>query len=230
MTWRPAEKIFCNLRYKDGITTKHGEGAELWYSQDPQPCAGNPQTEGQSQLQGFFPRREVTKPHLRGPTLRVLHWEDKPQNTQGQQGSLSGHQGKSPLSELSPVNIFLLSEPSKKVLRAAVSLLLSIKICKVDFHLLKVMYNWAALWPLLLFCKKSVMLLHFWASPKTSLCPYVTLLWHFLSDWGTPDRNKTWEAKVTYGPKFCLQINHKDRSQTVSFLSFDLSFHPSMVS
>ena len=62
----------------------------MWYSQDPQPCAGNPQTEGQSQLQGFFPRREVTKPHLRGPTLRVLHWEDKPQNTQGQQGSLSG--------------------------------------------------------------------------------------------------------------------------------------------
>ena len=61
----------------------------MWYSQDPQPCAGNPQTEGQSQLQGFFPRREVTKPHLRGPTLRVLHWEDKPQNTQGQQGSLS---------------------------------------------------------------------------------------------------------------------------------------------
>ena len=62
----------------------------MWYSQDPQPCAGNPQTEGQSQLQRFFPRREVTKPHLRGPILRVLHWEDKPQNTQGQQGSLSG--------------------------------------------------------------------------------------------------------------------------------------------
>ena len=99
----------------------------------------------------------------------------------GQQGSLSGHQGKSPSSELSPVNIFLLSEPSKKVLRAAVYLLPSIKICKIDFHPLKVMYNWAALWPLLLFCKKSVKLLHFWDSPKTSLCPYVTLLWHFIT-------------------------------------------------
>ena len=58
----------------------------MWYSQDPQPCVGNPQTEGQSQLQRFFPRSEVTKPHLRCPTLRVLHWEDKPQEHSGPAG------------------------------------------------------------------------------------------------------------------------------------------------
>ena len=39
---------------------------------------GDPQTGGWLQLQRFFPRKEEPKPHIRLPSLWVVHWEDDP--------------------------------------------------------------------------------------------------------------------------------------------------------
>ena len=47
------------------------------YRQDPYPEMGNPQKGGKLQQQRFSQRSQGSEPHIRLPSLEVLHKEDK---------------------------------------------------------------------------------------------------------------------------------------------------------
>ena len=47
-------------------------------SGDPYPYVGNPQMEGISQAQRFFPRSEESEAQMGFPSLGILNWKDKP--------------------------------------------------------------------------------------------------------------------------------------------------------